>query len=174
METLIILGVIAVAIAVALKTLARSRTKTGTGKTSEDPDFSSKWPYKKRKTLLTVHEQPLYFALRDALPEHLIFAQVQLSQILSVEKGSNFGTWYGRISRMSIDFVVCNKSTEIIALIELDDSSHNASDRQKADQKKDKACADAGLTIIRWKQIPDRNEIRKALGLSREQPRRTP
>ena len=48
----------------------------------------------------------------------------------------------------------------------LDYSSHHASDRQKADQKKDKACADAGLTIIRWKQIPDRNEIRKALGLS--------
>ena len=163
METLFILGLFAVTLVVALKVFTH---KTSTGKKGEKLDYSVKWPYRKKKTLLTVHEQPLYFALRDALPEHLVFTQVQLSQILAVEKGNNFGTWYGRISRMSVDFVICNKSTEVIALVELDDSSHHASDRQKADQKKDKACADAGLTIIRWKQIPDRNEIRKALGLS--------
>ena len=40
---------------------------------------------------------------------------------------------------MSADFVVCNKYSSIVAVIELDDATHQRNDRQAADAKKDKA-----------------------------------
>jgi len=114
------------------------------------------WPYYAKKPL-SQSEQILYFRLVEALPEHFILAQVQLSQLLGVKKGHNFQTWHNRINRMSADFVVCNKDSRIIAVIELDDATHQRSDRQIADAKKDQALASAGVHILRWhmKSIPD-------------------
>jgi very-short-patch-repair endonuclease len=58
---------------------------------------------------------------------------------------------------MSADFVVCNKDSSIVAVIELDDATHQKEDRQAADAKKDKALASANVRVIRWqvKAIPD-------------------
>jgi very-short-patch-repair endonuclease len=58
-------------------------------------------------------------------------------------------------------YLVCSKSFDILAAVELDDSSHNRSDRVKADADKDKAIRDAGLKIIRWhvRSLPDISQI---------------
>ena len=58
---------------------------------------------------------------------------------------------------MSADFVVCKKDSSIVAVIELDDATHQKKDRQAADAKKDKALASAEIRVIRWqaKAIPD-------------------
>lgn len=122
------------------------------------------WPFY-AKQLLSKPEQVLYHRLVSALPEQIILAQVQLSRVLGVKKGYNFNEWNNRINRMSLDFVVCRKDSSIVAAIELDDKSHAAEARQKADEKKDKALADANIPIIRWKveNLPDQETIRKAL-----------
>jgi very-short-patch-repair endonuclease len=122
------------------------------------------WPYYAKKPL-TQPEQILYFRLVQALPENIILAQVQLSQLLGVKKGNNYQAWINRINRMSADFVVCNKDSSIIAVIELDDATHQRKDRQAADSKKDKAITSAGVKIIRWpaKSIPDTTAIQNAL-----------
>jgi very-short-patch-repair endonuclease len=62
---------------------------------------------------------------------------------------------------MSADFVVCNKDASIVAVIELDDTSHNTEKRQQADAKKDKALTAAGIKIHRWnvKNIPNGEAI---------------
>lgn len=122
------------------------------------------WPFYPRK-LLSPPEQVLYFRLAKALPDHIILAQVQLSRLLGAKKGNNYQAWSNRINRMSADFVVCNKDSSILAVIELDDSSHAAEKRQVADAKKDKALSSAGIKIHRWnvKMIPDEAGIRSAL-----------
>jgi len=114
------------------------------------------WPYYSKK-LLSPPEQVLYFRLAQALPSHLILAQVQLSRFLGVKKGSNFQSWSNRINRMSVDFLVCNKDSTVVAAIELDDATHGRPDRKVADAKKDKALASADIRVIRWhvKSIPD-------------------
>ncbi len=114
------------------------------------------WPYY-AKRLLSQPEQILYNRLVQALPDHLVFPQVQLSRFLGVKKGHPYMTWFNRINRMSADFVICNKDSSIVAVIELDDSSHERQDRQVADAKKDKALADAGIPIVRWnvKSFPE-------------------
>ena len=107
------------------------------------------WPYCV-KNPLSEPEQVLYFRLVQALPGHIILAQVQLSQLLAVQKNHDARAWLNRINRMSADFVVCNKDASIVAVIELDDASHQSKDRQAADTKKDRALASAGVRIIRW------------------------
>jgi very-short-patch-repair endonuclease len=122
------------------------------------------WPFYAKKPL-SEPEQVLYFRLVEALPEHIILAQVQLSRLLGVKKGNNNATWNNRINRMSVDFVVCNKDSSIVAAIELDDSTHQREDRQSADAKKDKALSSAGVRIVRWhvKSIPDVTAIQIAV-----------
>lgn len=135
-------------------------------KQKKPADKQSVWPYTPTK-LLSKPEQILYFRLRKALPEHLVFAQVQLSQILKVKKGNNFQTWLNKISRLSADFVITDKSLNTVAVIELDDSTHHRASRKEADARKDKAITSAGLKIIRWhvKEIPSAEEIPAKLGL---------
>ncbi len=112
------------------------------------------WPFYAKKPLSNP-EQVLYFRLKQALPENIILAQVQLSQLLGVKKGNNYQAWLNRINRMSADFVVCKKDSSIVAVIELDDATHSREDRQAADAKKDRALTSAGIRVVRWQSIPD-------------------
>ncbi len=122
------------------------------------------WPFYVKQPL-TQPEQILYHRLVKALPEHIVLAQVQVSRVLGVKKGSNFHEWNNRINRMSYDFVICTKDSTVLAAIELDDKSHESSRRRHADDKKNKATADAGLRFIRWnvKALPDESAIQREL-----------
>jgi hypothetical protein len=125
---------------------------------------ASTWPYYVKRPL-TQPEQVLYHRLIRALPEHIVLAQVPVSRILGVKKGANFHEWNNRINRLSYDFVVCAKDSTVIAAIELDDKSHETPSRVKADAKKNKASADAGLRLIRWhvRSLPSEQTIRDEL-----------
>lgn len=143
------LAFLAVIIVLIIAVLAAKKAKSAGGASGE-------WPFYQRKPL-SAPEQILYFRLVKALPDHIILGQVQLSRLLGVKKGNNAQAWLNRINRMSADFVVCNKDSSIVAVIELDDASHNGEKRQQADAKKDKALAAAGIKIHRWqaKNIPN-------------------
>src|SRR5580704_7547730 len=125
---------------------------------------SAPWPFY-LKRLLTQPEQVLYHRLVKALPNHIVLAQVQVSRVLGVKKGSRFHEWNNRINRMSYDFVVCDKSAAVIAAIELDDKSHEAERRRDTDAKKTKATIDAGLKLVRWqvKSLPDEAAIQREI-----------
>ena len=137
------------------------------------------WPFYIKKPL-SQPEQVLYHRLIRALPEHIVLAQVQVSRVLGVKKGSNFNEWNNRINRLSYDFVICGKDSAVIAAVELDDKSHNSSKRMSTDAKKDKASHDAGLRLIRWnvRSLPSEEIIRAELitpvaisGASNKQPK---
>lgn len=121
------------------------------------------WPFYARRPL-SQPEQVLYHRLVAALPERIVLAQVQVSRVLGVKKGFNFHEWNNRINRMSYDFVVCAKDCGVLAVVELDDKSHEAESRRKADAKKDRASAAAGIRVIRWNvtALPDQAAIREA------------
>jgi hypothetical protein len=57
-------------------------------------------PYFAKKPL-TPPEQVLYFRLLNALPDHMVLAQVQLSRLLGVKKGNDYRSWLNRINQMS-------------------------------------------------------------------------
>ncbi len=154
----IVLCLIGLLMLVAL--LARKPNKPVANK--ESIDDMKVWPYVPRE-LMTAPERELYGRLRQALPDYLIFSQVQLSRIIDVAPEAEHQAWLNRINRMSVDFVICAADgAKILAAIELDDSSHDRPDRIKADSKKDKALLSAGVAIIRWpvKGMPNPRQIR--------------
>lgn len=125
------------------------------------------WPYFARKPL-TQPEQVLYFRLVEALPEHMVLAQVQLSRVLGVKKSRDELAWFDRIDQLSVDFVVCRKDASVLVAIELDDATPRRAARRKADAKKDRALGSAGVPVLRWTvaDIPDAAGIRAAMPTS--------
>jgi hypothetical protein len=119
----IILLLTFVVVVVVVITLLKAKAQGGGGAGDEV------WPFYAKKPL-SQPEQILYFRLVQALPDHIFLAQVQLSRLLGVKKGSNYQAWSNRINRMSADFVVCNKDSSIVAVIELNDATHESEDRQ--------------------------------------------
>lgn len=153
MKFLLVVAIAIVLLAFVLVMLKR-RASSGADET---------WPFYAKKPM-TDPEQVLYHRLVTAMPECIVLAQVQLSRVLGVKKGYSFNTWNNRINRMSLDFLVCLKDSTIVAAIELDDKTHESAPRIKADAKKEKALAAAGVTLVRWNvaALPDERAIRQA------------
>ena len=110
------------------------------------------WPFEPMP-IITDSEVIFFKKLQQAIPECHIFSQVQLSRIIepSEEAGSDRQFWFNRICRQSIDYVlVANDAQTTLLVIELDDWTHQSKSRQKADAKKDKALASAGIPILRF------------------------
>ncbi len=100
---------------------------------SEDPVIE-KTPatvvHEKKIFLATENEKKLYFALQKVLNnKYIVHCQVPLiSVVVPVESKNNCRSWAKRV-----DFVVADKATKILAVIELDDSSHNSEKAQQRD-----------------------------------------
>ncbi len=110
------------------------------------------WPFAPMPIM--THTEVIFFhKLQEALPEYHIFVQVQLSRIISgnSDTASERRFWFNRICRQSVDYVIVAKDAQTtLVAIELDDWTHSDPARQKADNKKDKALASAGIAIVRF------------------------
>lgn len=120
------------------------------------------WPYK-RKNLMTFTEQRFFALLHEALPEHQIFVQVALNQMIKVDGSYNWAKWYNRIAQMSVDFVIADNKGYVIAAIELDDKTHDNDKSRAKDAKKDKALNSAGIEVLRYRceAMPSINTVQK-------------
>jgi len=138
------------------------------GKTTgrRDADLSKPWPLEAKNPLLSDPERVLYQRLVQALPDHIILAQVQLLQALQFKRGQRSQALLNRISQLSVDFLILNPDTSIRAAIELDDRSHERADRKQADARKTHALQSAGVPLIRWntRSLPDIAAIGTAVG----------
>jgi hypothetical protein len=124
-------------------------------------------PYK-MKNLMSPTELKLFSRLVAAYPQHFIMSQVQLSQIITVPKGSdNYMGWLNKISRMSLDFVICDYESKPLCVIELDGASHLAKSSKDRDAKKDRSLAAASIRIVRIKvsEIPTVSELTKLINI---------
>lgn len=123
-------------------------------------------PYVARR-LMTTREQQAFNAMKRALPATLhVHAQVQLSAIVGVKNPKENRAWFNKLSQKRVDFVVCDTSSTVRAVIELDDRSHDDPQRSKADQDKEAALVAAGIRLIRWNAavLPSFDEIAADLG----------
>jgi len=129
------------------------------------PRENSHWPVFARAPL-TMREQFFYHRLSVMYPEHIILAQVALSQIIDVSPGTpNRQAIRGKFKQLVADFVLCRSDFSIVAVIELDDPSHAQPHRQDADARKTKAVESAGLTFVRIPAgpIPSETDLRRVI-----------
>ncbi|OAM31921.1 DUF2726 domain-containing protein [Eikenella corrodens] len=159
--------ILAVVVAVIIFALISGSKKSGGRRKSNkmqrttSDDTNQPWPFYPTYAM-TRNEQEVYWKLVQALPDYIVLAQVQASRILKVKRGENHRAWFNRISRMSYDYLICQKNSYPLLVIELDDATHEKADRQDADRRKKLALASAGIKIIRWRRpdVPSTEQIR--------------
>ncbi|HWK75384.1 MAG TPA: DUF2726 domain-containing protein [Povalibacter sp.] len=125
------------------------------------------WPLRP-VPVLSKSEQVLFWRLREALPERVVLAQVQLSRLVKIDAAGRARlAVLNRIDRKSTDFVVCSKDLQPLCVVELDDSSHTRASQRKRDADKDAALQAAGLRVVRYhvKSMPAVAEIRNTIEL---------
>lgn len=150
--SLILLGVVLL----ALGYLAARLSKRAANSTSPWPVYG--------KRLLGEREQVLYWRLCSTFPEHVVLAQVAFSQLLGVKKNTaNRQAVSNRFRQLCADFVICKRTFEPIAVIELDGLSHDHPRRQGADERKAAALDSAGVQLVRVNvaRIPDEAELKR-------------
>lgn len=117
----------------------------------------------KRRNLMTENEMEFFGRLVVALPDHYVFPQVAMAALLdpaSADRKRALAERQG-IAQKRIDYVVCNKRCEVVAVVELDDRTHV----KAKDDVRDRRLAQGGYKTVRFqsRQKPAPAAIRAAI-----------
>ena len=157
--TFIVIAVVAVVVLVLAVALA-SKRKPVPGKV-------------KGRAFLTANELEFLNRLEAAVPEARFHAQVAMGALLepAFAKKSDPRSYMsirGTFSQKVVDFVAQDRiSGTLLAVIELDDRTHNAT----KDNKRDEMLREGGYKVVRWQSTakPDAATIRDALSTTTSQ-----
>jgi len=118
-----------------------------------------------KKPLLTANEKEFFGRLIEALPDFYVFPQVAMGAILQPAATKtdkrNYYRIRGTFAQKIVDYVVCDKALNIVALIELDDRTHST----KRDAQRDAMTTQAGYVVLRYdsKKKPSADLIAKMI-----------
>jgi hypothetical protein len=158
----IILLVLLAALAILIVALRRKRS----------PAPHGEWPLVGRP-IMTKREREWHQAILRACPGHHVFAQVALSQLIALEPDvARPMAIRNHFQQLVADFVICKPDYDVVAVIEVDDPSHDRPSRREADVRKQKAIECAGFRFVR---IPGRSRaseaaVRQLLGMEPAEP----
>lgn len=110
--------------------------------------------YEAIPALLTAAERSFFGVLQQAVTsDRQIFAKVRLADIVRPIRNSSRSGWqsaFNRITGKHVDFVICDQERlGIVAVIELDDRSHERFARGVRDGLVDAALTDARIPVLR-------------------------
>ena len=105
-------------------------------------------------------ESLLYYLLRSGLPDAEVFAGVSLARVLSATgNGRDREQQLRRLSQYQIDFVVCDKSMRVVAVVEVETAAGAGA---AGDQRfKSDVLKQAGIRVVRINpaELPRREQI---------------
>lgn len=113
--------------------------------------------YQKRY-LLTKNEYHEYKKLKEyaTIRNLQICPKVRLLDLIEPKRGDpKYKTLFYKIQAKHVDFVICDQNLYVKAILELDDNSHNQTDRQTRDVFVDTVLKDVGYTVIRTRCITE-------------------
>lgn len=99
---------------------------------------------------LSSAEVAAYFRLREALPQHIILPQVQVSRFLRVTTRLSYTAWMRRVGARCVDFAICDESGVVIAVVELEAEPVGGSMGTGAAQRKQKVLKAADIPVLYW------------------------
>lgn len=128
------------------------------------------YTYTKKPKIMTEHEYSFYKILNEAVGQnYYILAQAHLSAFLAENaKGRNRWAAFRHVNGKSVDFLLCDKQTlEPLLAIELDDKTHEQSDRVLRDAEVENILASVHLPLLRMQphgeiHIPDFQKLVQA------------
>jgi hypothetical protein len=103
--------------------------------------------YRRRK-FMTDNEEEFFGRLVVALPDHYIFPQVAMSALLEATS-SDKKTAHAdrlRVAQQRVDYVVCTRRCEVVAVVELDDKTHI----RAKDELRDARLEQGGIRTVRF------------------------
>ncbi|MES2186633.1 MAG: DUF2726 domain-containing protein [Pseudomonadota bacterium] len=121
----------------------------------KSPDRRGKGERPKARAPVTLNEQGMYNRLIQTLPDLVVLSQVSFGALLTANARAVRNTFDRKIA----DFVVCTKAFEVLAVVELDDSSHRGNEAK--DAKRDALLKAAGYRVLRYSRIPDVDRVRQ-------------
>ena len=154
MENYVILGLFIVAIVLFKLVVSNFSTKR---KVFKDNVYS----YTAKSLMMTRTESEFFLKLDHVVSERYhVFPQVHLSALFA----------FRHINGKSVDFVLCDKETlRPTYAIELDDLTHEQSDRRKRDLEVERIFEEANLPLVRFKnKNVSETEIIQALSEARK------
>lgn len=100
------------------------------------------------RAVMTENELEFFYRLSKALPQHLIFPQVSLQALIEAASSDkkNAEADRLRIAQQRADYVVCDPAGAVVAVIELDDRTHE----RRRDELRDARLKQAGIRTVRY------------------------
>jgi uncharacterized protein DUF2726 len=114
-----------------------------------------------RERFLGQHETLLYLLLKTGLPDHEIFANVSLASVMALPaSGGEREQQLRRLAPYQLDFVVCNKSMHVVAVVDIETAG--GADAAGIQQFKADYLKGAGIRLVRVNPaaMPRRDQVR--------------
>jgi len=127
-----------------------AKNKPGDVRIENLPADPEPLPYRIRDDFLSPAEKSFYHVIKGMMGSTFtICAKVSLADIFFVIRPNENMSAYNRINRKHVDFLICeSREMKPLFAIELDDSSHNRSDRIERDAFVDEVFETAELPLI--------------------------
>ena len=103
----------------------------------------------KARPPLTAREQAMYNRLVQTLPDLVVLPQVSFGALLTARTRAARSSF----SRKIADFVVCDRSFKVVAVVALGDKSSKG--RSQRDLDRDALLLQAGYRVLRYPRVPD-------------------
>lgn len=165
MDTLGLL-LLAVLAALLLYFFLRRRPGRRPGESANDRlDTVAAWPPKTTRVLTTA-ERMAYSTLVRALPGYMILAQVPLARFIKVPTRHSYSEWLRRLGNQCADFVVCDMSSEVIAVVNVQPPPAKMSERgHKRHKRMARVLKAADVPLHVWidEALPSAEAAREAL-----------
>lgn len=118
--------------------------------------------------LLTEREQDFFWRLKEAVRDDLVIApQVVFGAFIKVKATALTDKNHARhvVAHNRCDFLLCDKKLKPVALVEVDDSTHNSAKAKAKDRRRDELMKAVGVSVLRYRSMPAAAQIRKDLKL---------
>jgi hypothetical protein len=146
--------------------MRRRQNHTSRARADDALDTVQAWPPQAVR-VLTQRERQAYDTLRRALPSHLILAQVPLSRFISVPTRHSYGEWMNRAGRHSVDLLVCDEHSRVIAAIDIRPPEESPR-AKKRHERLANVLQTAGVAVHVWDEgtLPSVAQARESLGIA--------
>jgi hypothetical protein len=166
MSGTLLIALVAVLVVLAGGLLLRRRGSTrSSDEADERLDTLAAWPPQVTR-VFTSQERTLYTTLIRALPDHIVLAQVPLARFIKVPKRHSYAEWLRRLGYQSIDFVVCDAGSHVVAAIELQPVGGEGNERAGKRLKRiSRTLRAAKIPLHIWSEgkLPTADEVREAI-----------
>ena len=98
---------------------------------TERIDTLAAWPPETTR-ILRPQERLAFSTLKLALPGYMILAQVPVARFLTVPKRNSYAEWMRRIGSQCVDFVVCDVTSQVVAVVEIRPPVEQISEKLRA------------------------------------------